>query len=131
VKRIFVVVALLLGVAALVGLAGPSQAASQQQRSTASRLAALERNVRLLQARVAHDEDIVTCTTAVQFDLNDGFLNLFELMAGLPQSSFTPLNDNGACARIGVTRTPPRSLSSARSPFALLRFDLQLMTVRH
>jgi len=126
-RRLFVVVALLVAVGVIAGVAGSAQAAPTQQQSVASRLIALERNARQLKARVARDEDVTMCGAALQFDVNVGLLNFDEALAGLQQSSFDPFNDNGACARLGINRTAARILSNARSPFGLLRFDLQLM----
>jgi hypothetical protein len=107
--------------------AGVAQAAPQHQGSANARIGVLEAKVRQLQTRVARDEDVTLCGAGLQSDVNTGFFNIFSVMLGMQQENFS-IDDGGACARIGISRSPKRALNATeRSPFGLLRFHLQVM----
>ena len=119
---------LFAGVVVLLAVsAGAAQAAPQHRGTVNSRVAVLEAKVRELQTRVARNEDVALCGAGLQSDVNTGFFNIFSVMLGMPEQSFS-IDDGGACARIGISRSPGRSLTTTeRSPFGLLRLHLQIM----
>jgi hypothetical protein len=55
-----------------------------------------------LSQNIAYD----LCSNAIYFDLFHGITKTTSALSGLPVPTFTPVDDQGNCAKIGVVRTP-------------------------
>ena len=78
-------------------LRASAQTAQAQTGQALERLGAVEKSVLDL-------SNFTVCMTALQSDFNTGIYNVVALMVGAPAASFR-LDDKGACAAIGVTRS--------------------------
>jgi hypothetical protein len=130
--RMSVVLLLACSMGALVAV-GSAQAGSRAKDprvpALIAKVNALSTQLTTVATRLSHDEDVIACSVAVQGDFNIGFIHILEAFAGMPPAALTPVDDQGSCSRLGITRSaPPRLLSATAAPWGRMFLSLRLET---
>lgn len=113
-RVVLVVVLVLLSAGSAQAVSDPRVTAMQRQIATLTRVVNQQTAVinqqtaaiTKLQNDLASNISFDLCTNALYFDLFHGITKTTSALAGLPIPSYTPVDDQGNCAKLGVVRTP-------------------------